>query len=341
MPSWGQIAAEINSTPATAGASSFDIVRRKYLAALNAHTKRPVILYASRWIQGFAQGQENAISINDEDVHGLMEAIHALGGTDLDLILHSPGGSPEAAEGMVKYIRAKFKHVRVLVPQLAMSAATMIACSANEVVLGSHSFLGPTDPQMVLQTPTGRRIVPAQALLAQFDMARDDAKTAFAPVWAPIIPQYGPDLIVTAENACRMTDHMVRKWLAEYMFANLPRPAARRNAKRLAQLLNDHDRMFTHGRHLGIDELQKKGMRVARLEADKVTQDAVLSIYHAVALVFMAVPAALKVIENHLGNAYVKMAPMPAALPAAPTPPKPPTQAAPAPAPTAPPAAPV
>ena len=86
-------------------------------------------------------------------------------GDELDLILHSPGGSPEAAEAVVSYLRSCFSHVRVIVPQLAMSAATMIACSADEVILGKHSFLGPIDPQLVLPTSLGVRMVPAQAVL--------------------------------------------------------------------------------------------------------------------------------------------------------------------------------
>ena len=75
-----------------------------------------------------------------------------MGGTDLDLILHSPGGSIGAAEAIVSYLRSRFEHIRVVVPNLAMSAAAMISCAADELVLGEHSFLGPTDPQIPIQT---------------------------------------------------------------------------------------------------------------------------------------------------------------------------------------------
>ena len=104
------------------------------------------------------------VSIGEEDTHALMEVTADLEGPDLDLILHSPGGSPEAAEAIVSYLRSRFSHIRVIVPQLAMSAATMISCAADEILLGKHSFLGPTDPQIVLSTPLGLRPVPAQAV---------------------------------------------------------------------------------------------------------------------------------------------------------------------------------
>ena len=76
----------------------------------------------------------------------LAQLASTLEGDKLGLILRSPGGSPEAPEAIVLCMRSRFSDVRVVVPQLAMSAATMIACAADEVVFGKHSFLGPTDP---------------------------------------------------------------------------------------------------------------------------------------------------------------------------------------------------
>src|SRR5208337_1766644 len=115
------------------------------------HTGRAVILYASKWTQE-PNIPPQLLSIVDEDLQGLMEVIHDVSETDLDLILHSPGGSLEAAEAFVLYLRSKFSHIRVIVPQLAMSAATMIACAGDAIVLGKHSFLGPIDPQLMLNT---------------------------------------------------------------------------------------------------------------------------------------------------------------------------------------------
>ena len=66
----------------------------------------------------------------------------------LDLVLHTPGGDPTAAEGIVNYLHAKFgRDVRVIVPQMAMFAGTMLACSARSILMGKQSCLGPIDPQ--------------------------------------------------------------------------------------------------------------------------------------------------------------------------------------------------
>ena len=103
-----------------------------------------------------------------------MDVTGGLHDKNLDLILHSPGGSPEAAEGIVSYLRSRFQNIRVIVPELAMSAATMISCAANEIVMGKHSFLGPIDPQLLVSTQLGQRYVPAQAVLDQFDKAQKE-----------------------------------------------------------------------------------------------------------------------------------------------------------------------
>lgn len=131
-----------------------------------------------------------------------MEVVHNLPGPNLDIVLHSPGGSSEAVEAIVSYLRSKYKHIRMIVPSLAMSAATMLACSADEILLGAHSSLGPTDPQFVLGTPLGQRMVPAPAILDQFKLAQDDCKDpSKLGAWLPMLGQFGPDLLVQCVEA--------------------------------------------------------------------------------------------------------------------------------------------
>lgn len=215
MPIWSEILKELGNTRVQNGPPDFDRVRRKYLHTLHEHTKRNVILYASGWLQ--REAPPELTSIGDEDIHALMDVTQGLTGTKLDLILHSPGGSPEAAEAIVSYLRSCFSHIRVIVPQLAMSAATMISCAANEIVLGKHSFLGPTDPQISLATPLGGRLVPAQAVLDQFDKAKQEcADPAKLSAWLPMLSQYGPDLLVRCEAALDMSKILVKTWLETY-----------------------------------------------------------------------------------------------------------------------------
>ncbi len=159
MPIWSEIGAEIQAEGIPAG---FDRVRRRYLAKLAAYTGRETVLYAAKFTQPTPSDYHpDLYSISDGDMQGLMETLHGLKCTELDLILHSPGGALDAAESLVAYLRTKVRDLRVIVPHLAMSAATMLACAANRILMGKHSFLGPIDPQFVLNTPLGLRMVPA------------------------------------------------------------------------------------------------------------------------------------------------------------------------------------
>lgn len=314
MPSWGEILGELNALQKTLKEGrqnpqiAFDTVRRGYLASLNKLTGRNVILYATNWTSPGGVAPE-LVSITDEDVHAMMEVLRGLTGDGVDLILHSPGGSAESAEALVSYLRSKFQDVRVIVPQAAMSAATMLACAANRIVMGKHSFLGPIDPQLILATPVGTKAVPAQAILDQFRKAQEECKDpALLASWLPMLSQYGPALLVECENALNLSQELVSRWLAQYMFRN-DRDADRKS-RDIAAALADHKTFRSHSRHLSRDQVKSlggHGLVVEDLEADQQFQDAVLSIFHATVHTFGGT-GAVKIVENHLGRAYVKIA---------------------------------
>lgn len=303
MPIWSEILAELEGTREQGQPTDFDGVRRKYLSGLYRHTSRNVILYASGWLQR-SDAPPGLVSIGDEDMQAFMEVCHGLEGDELDLILHSPGGSPEAAEAIVSYLRSSFSHVRVIVPQLAMSAATMISCSSNDIVLGKHSFLGPIDPQLVLPTSLGVRMVPAQAVLDQFDRAQEEcADPTMLAAWLPMLSQYGPDLLVQCESALQMSKDLVKTWLETYMFKDRDDRAAK--ADRVSAWLAGRDNFKSHSRHIPRAEVEAQGLTVSRLEDDRILQDLALSVFHAVMHTFSGTPAA-KIVESHTGRAFIK-----------------------------------
>jgi ClpP class serine protease len=59
-------------------------------------------------------------------------------------------------------------NIRAIVPQIAMSAGTMLACSCQWILMGKHSNLGPIDPQL-----SG---IPAHGVLAEFKRALEEIK---------------------------------------------------------------------------------------------------------------------------------------------------------------------
>jgi ClpP class serine protease len=142
MPNWGEVLTEIQGVGKQ---NPLDSVRRKYLAIMNRYTERNVIAYYSGWLQRNVGGT----AIDDNDKNALMQAVHGLDKTKgLDIILHTPGGQIAATESIVHYLKSLFGNdIRAFIPQLAMSAGTMIALSCKEIVMGKESNIGPIDPQ--------------------------------------------------------------------------------------------------------------------------------------------------------------------------------------------------
>ena len=302
MPTWSGILKEIREAQTQNPFSGFDVVRRKYLLQLSKHTRRSVILYATGWLQKPDASASDTV-IQDEDMQALMEVSYGLdANSKLDLILHSPGGSAEAAEAIVSYLRSRFPDdIRVIVPHLAMSAATMIACASNQIILGKHSSLGPIDPQLISQTEAGTRVVAAQAIVDQFYRAQEECNDPEKRLaWEILLSQYEPGLLTQCESALEMSEEMVEAWLGAFMFEN-----NFGKAKEVAGWLADHKNFKSHARHISRAKLEEKGLAIVHLESDPELQDLVLSAFHATMQTF-AGTSSLKIVTSHLGRAYVK-----------------------------------
>ncbi|MEJ5329709.1 MAG: hypothetical protein WHT07_06125 [Desulfobaccales bacterium] len=217
MPARNEIQEEIQRKKA----SSQDEVRRNYLKELAELTGRDTVLYASAFSSPTIPKVPGIIlTITQDDIQGFMSALHGLKGSSLDLILHSPGGSMEAAEQIVQYLRAKYKHIRAIIPQNAMSAATMIACACDSIMMGKHSALGPIDPQVTFPTPTGTFTAPAQTILDEFEQAKKEIKNdpATIPLWASKIQAYPAGFLQLCATTLDLAKEKVKEWLSLYMF---------------------------------------------------------------------------------------------------------------------------
>ena len=79
---------------------------------------------------------------------------------------------------------------------------------------------------------------------------------------------------------------------------------AANKAASIADWLANHNAFKSHGRYIPRHDLEAKGMRIVHLEKDPAQQDDVLSVFHALSHTFTQTPA-VKIIENHKGNAFV------------------------------------
>lgn len=292
MANWNQISKDVRER-----GSTFDIIRKEGLSKLHRYTKRNVIVYYSGWLQKGAPELAHALSINDMDMNGFMTAINGLDtSAGLDLVLHTPGGEVAATEAIISYLQSKFANIRVIVPQLAMSGGTMIACSAHQIVMGKHSSLGPVDPQI--------NGVPAHGIVEEFEKAHQEIKVdpSKLAVWQFVLQKYPPNLVGECQKAIDWSEKIIEKNLRDRMLNG------RENVDELIGQIKDelcnHAVSLSHGRHLSAEKCREIGLEVINLEDDQKLQDTVLTIHHATMQTIINTPA-FKIIENHKGQAFI------------------------------------
>lgn len=297
MPNWNELIKEIQIAR-DEGLGALDTVRRKYLKRLANYRKRNIITYYSGWL---SKPNVGGVDINDEDKEGFMTAVHNLPKDQgLDLFLHTPGGDIAATQSIVHYLHQVFgDNIMAFVPQIAMSAGTMMACSCKEIYMGLHSNLGPIDPHV--------RGIPAHGVKYDFDRAYEEIKNDphKINVWRPILEQYRPAFLTQCEMAINWSEDFVRNQLEANMFSDISSRSAKAKAKKIVKCLGDYQDNKTHSRHIHIQECIDMGLKVNPLEADKKLQDLVLTVHHCNMHV-MQNANAYKMIENHLGVATVK-----------------------------------
>ncbi|OGU55867.1 MAG: hypothetical protein A2V66_18030 [Ignavibacteria bacterium RBG_13_36_8] len=230
-----------------------------------------------------------------------MSALHELKSRQLDLILHSPGGSLEAAEQIVNYLRAKYEHIRAIIPVSAMSAATMIACACDEIIMGKHSAIGPIDPQITFPTPSGHFTAPAQSIIDDFKQAQEEVSNnpKTAPLWINKVNAYPPGFLKMCSNTIELAKEKVEEWLSRYMLKDVP--SENNKAKEIACWLGDANLHKTHRRPINISVAKEKGLKVIPLEDDQQLQERVLSVFHANMATF-EFSDCMKLVENHTGK---------------------------------------
>ena len=303
MPSWVQVLSEIQSIRVE---NPLDTVRRKYLTIMNRYTERNIIAYYS----GFLQKPNADIGIDDNDKNALMQAVYGLDKTKgLDLILHTPGGDIAATESIVEYLRSVFgKDIRAFIPQIAMSAGTMIALSCKEIVMGKQSNIGPIDPQFGGMSCAG--------VIEEFQNAVNEIKSdpASTPLWQVIISKYHPTFLGDCQKALDWSNAMVTEWLCTNMLSDHSNPEE--DAKIILDTIGSHKATFTHQKHIHIDKCKMMGIKAVPLETMdsreiggcKDLQDCVLTIHHTYMHTFSN-SSAVRIVENHTGSAMIMNAP--------------------------------
>lgn len=213
MSDWFEIQEEFESmSPEIPEQERYKRIRHKYLKQLHEQTGRSVITYYSGAIQH--PHLEEECMIDDSDTSAFMTLSKKLEHKEgLDLFLHTYGGNIGAAQTIISFLRQLYgANIRVFVPQIAMSAGTLLACAGKQIIMASQSSLGPVDPQ----------IGPYQAhgVVREFNQAKKDvvAKPKSRHAWKPILSQFPPTLIDTCKQHIEWSRDLLIKTLSDGMF---------------------------------------------------------------------------------------------------------------------------
>ena len=198
------------------GKYNFLELRRNCYRDIEIYRDRPLLVYATKFLEQSLLPPDAPIFIDILDIDGFSDLIQPVKNrAKIDVLLHSPGGRPDATERLVELLRNHFEEVNFLIPHSAYSAATMLALSGNNIILHPNAILGPFDPQI--------NGIPARMIINSFEKIRKIIKKegpeALLP-YIPLIEKYSLDLLELCEDAESLSKKLVSSWLGEYMFKN-------------------------------------------------------------------------------------------------------------------------
>lgn len=185
---------------------------------------------------------------------------------NLDLLLHTPGGSPEAAANIIRVCRSYSKKFRIIVPNAAMSAGTLIAMGSDEIIMSDTSKLGPIDPQMIFIQDKGIAIMrPAKSFIdAYIDLinsARHAAATKQpATPFLHLLDRQDPSWIIECLRARQATENLAK----EQLKANMLKAKNEEEIAAVVQKFFEVGDKNTHGRSISPDEAVKFGLMIKK-----------------------------------------------------------------------------
>lgn len=223
--------------------------RQSLVKQIEAATGRRLICYVSG----------DQCMINREDTVPFVDLLHNVTvGCDLDLLLHTGGGDMDAAEKLITMVRNRVSTgtLRVVIPDFAKSAGTLMALGADFIVMSDTSELGPIDPQIVLSDGNGNRIShPVQSYLDAYDDHSATLKKDPANLAAQImLSKLDPATIKLFQVAMKRARAVAEQLLKEGML----KEAA--NWTKVVSDLLDTNRWLSHGQMISWSEAGDSGI---------------------------------------------------------------------------------
>jgi len=268
-----------------------------------------------------AQFKAQLASIDYSDIQLFKDQLANLSGNALDLLIETPGGNGEIAEQIVRMVRDKFTDVAFIIAGVAKSAGTIMAMSADEILMGPSSALGPIDAQIIRD---GKRFS-AHALITRFEKVQKQVKETgkLDMTYVPMLQRLSLGELEDAQRSLDFAGELVKEWLVKYKFKNWDRHTSSGQpvtpdekivrADEIAKTLCDHGKWKTHGRSIMVSDLKSMGLRITYY-ADHADLFDAIERYHTLLLMTFSMTSVYKIIETPDSQVVRFIAP-PAQLP--------------------------
>jgi hypothetical protein len=207
--------------------------------------------------------------IMNQDILIFEDLLRSTAGADEGyLIINSPGGDGNVAEKMITMCRQRFaRSFKVIIPNFAKSAASMIALGSDKILMGYLAELGPIDPQ--LGSPVSGGLIPARSFIDGLEMIRRNIKEKNDPVqmYLPMLSQIRPEIIAQCQSAIDGSREFAEKWLKQCMLKDKPE-----QAKQVAKWLSEGEKYKSHGKVIDYTEAHD----ILKLDVERIPQDSEL-----------------------------------------------------------------
>ena len=235
------------------------------------------------------------VTISMDDYYLIYDMLNNVSSPKLDFYIETPGGSGEAAEEIVTFLRSKFSNVEFVVSGEAKSAGTLMVLSGDEILMTKSGSLGPIDAQIKV----GRSIVSAYDYIEWIDQKRKEAEKneKLNPFDATMIAQISPGELSGVMHSLKFAEDLVVGWLPKYKFKNwnvtetrkiqVTQEMKEKRAKEIAEILTNHSKWRSHGRSIKIEDLANEvHLIVKKIDDNSQLSDIVYRIQAIVKLLF-------------------------------------------------------
>lgn len=200
----------------------------------------------------------------------------------VDLLLQTPGGDIDAAEKLISMVRNRVgsAKLRVIVPDYAKSAGTLIALGADVVMMSDSSELGPIDPQVTMVDSSGNQVtMPIHSYLEAFrehsEALRIDPTD---PVARLMLGKMDPTKFKHFEMVMRRARTIAEDLLKQGMLRSPPASSSA-SFTAIAAALLDPNRWPSHGQVICAEDAIEIGLTVDRRDSDNAQWQLIWQLY--------------------------------------------------------------